>query len=310
MAESRLIDERSEWRSFNDRDKEGVDPTRVGGAVNPLLSDGGLTTILGAGKGVDRGLATNLARMQSRGAAGADRGLLIAFREIGKICSAMQLPDTVRHAANEYFKRAYDASRAVKGKAQAAVHAAVIALACRQRNVPRTFREICAHVPAASKKDVGRAYKAIVADLKLKQGGDFRSEVGSIHPENYLRRFMSALEMSGADMSRAIALANAALPQTGPQAAQHTRWHGKSPVSIAGTIIYALAPMPSTSRHPPLPDICAACGVADGTIRAIYRDMHPHLPRLIAQAGDWATPQDIAALPVPVDARPATRDGA
>lgn len=303
MAESRLIDERSEWRSFADGDKDGADPSRVGGAVNPLLSDGGLSTVLGAGKGVDRGLAANLQRMQARGAGVSDRALLTAFREIGKICSVMQLPDVVRHAANEYYKRAHDASRAVKGRAQAAVHAAVVALACRQRNVPRTFREICAHAPAATKKDVGRAYKAIVADLKLKQGGDWCSEVQSIHPENYLRRFMSALNMGTADMTRAIALANAALPQRGPQADKHTLWHGKSPVSVAGTVIFALAALPSTSKHPSLTDICNACGVADGTIRAIYRDMHPHLPRLLAEAGDWATPEDIAALPVPMDAR-------
>ena len=63
------------------------------------------------------------------------------------------------------------------------------------------------------RQDIGRIYKRIVADLKLKETGVFKSEVGSIHPENYLRRFMSMLGMANADMNAAIALANAALPQ-------------------------------------------------------------------------------------------------
>lgn len=31
------------------------------------------------------------------------------------------------------------------------------------------------------------------------------------------------------------------------------------------------------SQHPKLDDICAVCGVADATIRAVYKDMHPFL---------------------------------
>lgn len=34
----------------------GVDPNRVGGPVNHLLSDGGMSTMIGGGKGVDHGL--------------------------------------------------------------------------------------------------------------------------------------------------------------------------------------------------------------------------------------------------------------
>jgi hypothetical protein len=78
----------------------------VGGPVNPLLSDGGLSTMITGGKGVDRGLASNLQRMQARTEVGGDRTLIAAFREIGKICSAMKLQDVVKHQANEYYKEA------------------------------------------------------------------------------------------------------------------------------------------------------------------------------------------------------------
>ena len=48
-----------------------------------------------------------------------------------------------------------------------------------------------------------------------------------------------------------------------------------------------------------LPDICRTCGVAEPTIRQIYREIHPHLRRLIHSAGAFATPADIDALPPP-----------
>ena len=48
--------------------------------------------------------------------------------------------------------QAYEKSKSVKGRAQAAVYSAVIFLACRQTGYPRTFKEICASVPQAAKK--------------------------------------------------------------------------------------------------------------------------------------------------------------
>lgn len=96
VNESRLIDERSEWRTFNDKDKESADPTRVGGPVNTLLSDGGLSTMLGTSKSGDKALASNLARMQARTETGGDRVLLVAFREIDRLATTMKLPDVVK----------------------------------------------------------------------------------------------------------------------------------------------------------------------------------------------------------------------
>lgn len=86
------------------QDKAGADPNRVGGPVNPLLSDGGMSTIIAAGKGTDKGMLNNLKRMQARTEVGQDRTLIGAFKEIGKICTAMKLPDVVKYQANEYYK--------------------------------------------------------------------------------------------------------------------------------------------------------------------------------------------------------------
>lgn len=298
VAESHMIDERSEWRTFTDKDKPGDDPNRVGGPVNALLSDGGMSTMISGGKGVDRGLVNNLQRMQNRTEVGPDRHLIAAFREIGKVCSSMRLPDLAKHQANEYFKEATEKSKSVKGKAQPAVIATVVFLACRQTGYSRTFKEICAFVPTAKVKDIGRMYKAIVADLKLKETGTLRSEVGASHPENFLRRFMSMLGFSNADMIAAVALANAMIPQNGAPAMEHEEiWHGKSPLTVAGTIMFVIGNLPRASKKPVIEDICAVCGVAEQTIWNLYSTTLPYWPVLIAAAGGFATKEEIEKLP-------------
>ena len=83
----------------------GADPNRVGGPVNHLLSDGGMSTMIGGAKGVDHGLIRNLQRMQARTEVTTDRALISAFRELGKICGAMKLLDTVKKQAEEFYKQ-------------------------------------------------------------------------------------------------------------------------------------------------------------------------------------------------------------
>ena len=83
----------------------GADPNRVGGPVNHLLSDGGMSTMIGGAKGVDHGLIRNLQRMQARTEVTTDRAVISAFRELGKICGAMKLLDTVKKQAEEFYKQ-------------------------------------------------------------------------------------------------------------------------------------------------------------------------------------------------------------
>lgn len=300
VVEAHVIDERSEWRTFADKDGgAGADPNRVGGPVNHLLSDGGMSTMIGGAKGVDHALVRNLQRMQARTEVTTDRALIGAFKEIGKICAAMKLLDTVKKQAEEYYKQAYDNAKSIKGKSQAAVLAAIVFLACRHTGNARTFKEICAVVPQASVKEIGRIYKSVVRELGLQATlGDKQLE-GS-HPHSYMRRFMSQLSMTQKEFMWGEALTLALLPQEGPEANVHTPWHGKSPTSIAGTVVYIIANLPGKT-HVALHDICRTCGVADGTIRQIYREIHPHLKTLIDKAGGFATHADIDRLPLPVE---------
>ena len=77
----------------------------------------------------------------------------------------------------------------------------------RQENNPRTFKEICAVVSNASKKDIGRCYKFITKELE--------QAMGTIHAADYLRRFGSRLGLANKDMQAAEEAVITACPRDG-----------------------------------------------------------------------------------------------
>lgn len=81
VLESHSIDETSEWRTFANESGDN-DPVRVGGPTNPLLADGGLTTVIAKPNGTSGDfLSSSLGRWQNRGS-NPDRGLIVAFKTI------------------------------------------------------------------------------------------------------------------------------------------------------------------------------------------------------------------------------------
>lgn len=81
VLESHSVDETSEWRTFANETGDN-DPVRVGGPSNPLLADGGLSTVISKPNGAQSDfLSSSLGRWQNRGS-NPDRSLLLAFRNI------------------------------------------------------------------------------------------------------------------------------------------------------------------------------------------------------------------------------------
>ncbi|KAJ8437062.1 hypothetical protein Cgig2_025909 [Carnegiea gigantea] len=53
----------------------------------------------------------------------------------------------------------------------------------------------------------------------------------------------------------------------------------RSPISIAAAVIYIITQLSEEKK--PLRDISLATGVAEGTIRNAYKDLYPHISRII-----------------------------
>lgn len=153
---SRIIDTRSEWRTFTDGDGAApIDPSRVGAAPNLLLNGSQLgTTISYAGK-TNRELqrATNkLFDVNNK----SNKKLLEGYVQISSLCDGFQLPTSVSDTAKHYYKLVEDA-KVCKGKKIDPVLASCIFIACRHCQVSRSFQEVFS-LTKVSKPEIARTF--------------------------------------------------------------------------------------------------------------------------------------------------------
>ncbi|KAL5674020.1 hypothetical protein ACJX0J_018326, partial [Zea mays] len=94
VLEAHSVDETSEWRTFANESNDN-DPVRVGGPSNPLLTDGGLSTVIAKPNGAQGDfLSSSLGRWQNRGS-NPDRSLILAFRTIANMADRVLPAPTV-----------------------------------------------------------------------------------------------------------------------------------------------------------------------------------------------------------------------
>ncbi|KAK0587450.1 hypothetical protein LWI29_023021 [Acer saccharum] len=263
VLESHSVDETSEWRTFANESAD-KDPARVGGSYNPLLTHGGLTTIISGGSG--ELMSGSVGKWQSR-SSNPDKHLIQAFSAISAmsdrvlICNGISNFDC-KDRANEIYKKVED-QKPLRGRNQEAIVAACLYIACRQENKPRTVKEFCSVVNGTTKKEIGRAKELIVKHLEAEMGQSV--EMGTIHASDYLRRFCSNLGMS----NQAVKAAQEAVQKS-------------EELDIRLT------------HAPAVADISVVTRVAEGTIKNSYKDLHPHLSHIIP---DWfANEEDIKSL--------------
>ena len=155
----RIIDTRSEWRTFSNDDQGNDDPSRVGDGANPLLNGSQLQTDISFGDG-GSGRSRDLHRAQNKSTHDkSTKSLLAAYKEIGSLGEASALSKTVTDTTKHLFKMVND-SGSFRGKSQEALIAGCLFIACRQCRVPRTFKEIWA-LTKVSKKEIGRIFKTL-----------------------------------------------------------------------------------------------------------------------------------------------------
>ncbi|XP_073261259.1 transcription initiation factor IIB-like [Populus alba] len=186
---------------------------------------------------------------------------------------------TIKDRANEIYKKVED-QKSSRGRNQDALLAACLYIACRQEDKPRTVKEICSVANGATKKEIGRAKEYIVKQLGLETGQSV--EMGTIHAGDFMRRFCSNLGMS----NHTVKAATEAV-KTSEQFDIR-----RSPISIAAAVIYIITQLSDDKK--PLRDISLATGVAEGTIRNSYKDLYPHVSKIIPSW--YASEEDLKNL--------------
>lgn len=258
----RIIDTRSEWRTFtSDGGANTDDPSRVGGPSNPLLSGDQLDTMISSRDNFT-GLSKELGRLQGRATFKAgEKSLLSSFKTISTMCERINLPKVISDRAKQLFKQAED-EKIMKGKGQDAPIAACIYVACKEGKVPRTFKEISA-LTMVPKKDIGRCCKALSPLL---------DRMSSPSTEDFMARFCSHLNL-GIEVQKAAVQVAKVVKEIGCA-------DGKSPISVASAGIFLVSHLfPNAQKTPK--DISFVSGVSEATIRNAYKDLYPHRHRIV-----------------------------
>jgi len=278
----RIVDTRSEWRTFSNDDQGTDDPSRVGDGANPLLNGSQLATGIAYGEGKNG----DLHRAHGRSTADkATKGLLAAYKEIGAHCDAVNIPKNVSDTAKHLFKLVDDA-KAFKGKSQEAIIAGCIFIACRQCGVPRTFREIYA-LTKVSKKDIGRTFKALEKFFAgLNRGANTPSGT-TVQKDDYKATTSTAAKDLCLRYCSQLGLKSQQFVKVSQGLADKTSTvgdlAGRSPLSVSAACIYMASYLLGKPKTPK--EISAIAGVSDGTIRTAYKYLYQERERLIEK--EW-----------------------
>lgn len=282
---TRIIDTRSEWRTFANDDQAGDDPSRVGGPQDAFQDSEQLSTDVAYSETKSH---KALARTQNN--ANQDRAartLTDAFKQIASLCEVFNGGQNVINAAKHIYKLV-DKHKVMKGKPVEAVVAGCVFLAFRQNKAPRTFKEIH-HLTNVSKKELGRVYKQLVnflmriKDDSINSGGGTSLntvttfEQSAVGAAELCARYVSQIGFKNQQKISRIARGLA------EQANTISALAGRSPLSVAAACIYMachLAGEPSASGP-----IAKKASVSDGTVKTAYKFLFAAREQLVKQ--EW-----------------------
>ncbi len=261
-----VIDEGPEWRAFDSDQLESR--ARTGAPLKETKIGRGLTTIIDLHNKDTRGAHLSQAtkaqmyrlrkwHKRTTVSSSYERNLSIALTEIKRIGSYLNLPEGILEEAAALYRKAVEKGL-IRGRLIEAVVAAIIYAVCRIYGIPRTLDEI-AEASGLSKKDIGRTYRFIVSELKLK--------VPLTNPVYYVPKFASALGLSGEVQEEAIRILQKAI--------EKGLLSGRGPTGVAAAAVYIAALLKGERRTQK--EVAEVAGVTEVTIRNRYRELKKEL---------------------------------
>lgn len=181
IEEKELDISHPERTAFTKEDKNKKD--RTGPPISPLLSNISLTTLVSKKNVFNQDLKRVLEKDSYK--AWEMRNLLTATVELKRLSFNLNLPGYIKNEALKLYKDTFK-KKMIKGKSIKGMLAACIYFICKNKGVPRTFREIYEESPV-SLKSLKICYKDLVNKFKLK--------AQAINPINYIPRFISKLKL-------------------------------------------------------------------------------------------------------------------
>lgn len=308
---SRIIDTRSEWRTFTDGDGAvPIDPSRVGAAPNILLNGSQLGTTIGSTGTKNCELLRAINKLVDTNDK-SNKKLLEGYVQLSTLCNGFQLPTNVSDTAKHYYKLIEEA-KVCNGKKLDAVLASCIFIACRHCSVSRSFQEVFS-LTKVSKPEIARTFgllkkffqvynrqKKVVcsaeaggASTSSPVGGTINSAANTAECHNGQNNYFNESEVGAGPMkSRAELLCGRFCSNLGLQykctpvseelcrrVGDMTVLASRSPLSIAGACIYAASHLIGDEKT--AKETAEVVGSTQSTIRNVYKIVWAHRKYLL-----------------------------
>lgn len=266
VLDEQIIDDGPEWRAFNSAERSKR--SRVGSPTSLTVHDKGLSTQIGYenrdayGRKLSAKRRSQMHRLRkwntrARIHSSTDRNLAQAMSELDRLSSQLGLPKSVKETSSVIYRLAIK-QQLIRGRSIEAMIAAAAYAAARQRRVPRTLDEVAQH-SRISKKELGRCYRLMLQELKLK--------IPLAAPSDYITRFAADLKLTGTTARRAIKLVTEA-KHAGLTA-------GKDPTGLAAAALYISGIVEGERRTQR--EIAEAATVTEVTVRNRYKELVKNL---------------------------------
>jgi len=239
--------------------RNGDYDARAGTPLTYMRHDMGMSTEIGDSRELrkvpsrKRGQYARMRKWHSRLTGSKDRNLGVAYAELRRLSSQLNLPDTVAEEVARLYEKAVDHDL-VRGRSIEGVLAALVYAVARKQGTPRTLEEI-EEASGIEARDIGRTYRYVARELDL--------WIPPARPEDYLPRFADELDLSGAVVARARDLV------------EHARdadlLVGKGRTGIAAAVLYTASVLEGEKRTQQ--EVADAVGVTVETLRNRYQEL-------------------------------------
>ncbi len=262
VIDDQYIDQGPEWRSF-DMTQE-ANRARTGPSMSHMMHDKGLSTQIdpsgrdSRGKSLSSSKRAQMYRLRkwqrrSRVAGARESSLVSAFSEIKRLSSSMGLPEHVKERAATIYRRVVE-KNLVRGRSIKIVSCAVVYIACRELDIPRTLDEFAKETDY-DRKEIGRTYRFLKWELKMK--------LKPTKPQKYIQKFCNDLGLGGDVKRSADEIIN--------KAEEQELLSGKGPTGLAAAAIY-IASIKAEDRRTQI-EIADVADVTEVTVRNRYKDL-------------------------------------
>ena len=188
-----------EWRFYGANDTKNSDPTRCGMALNILLPESSIGTIVSNQFSKDKGMFKVKQYQQWTSMTYKERSKYKVFTEITDICKKNDLPQVIINEAKSLYKIISD-TKISRGNNKIGIIAACIYFACKTCNVSRSSKEI-SDMFLIKISILTKGCKNFQDILNTTSNNKGRiNNANSIGPNDFIDRFCNRLTISNKDI--------------------------------------------------------------------------------------------------------------